>query len=750
MQPLRVLFILLLLFARLSDAAEQPLTEITVQLNWKHQFQYAGFYAAITQGYYKAAGLKVTLRECTHPNHSFLPKLLNGKVQFVVSNSDLIYHALRGKPIVIVANYFKRPALAFLTKPDIHTPLDLNGRVIAGTKNGALQYTTLDALLHLFGIQAQIRNIPPEEQLQGFIDGTLDALSAFSTDEPQRLAQQGVQYNLIRPELFGIQGLDVNVATLRDFAMQHPDIVRKFVQATNRGWRYALRYPANVIDQIMLRWNTQHKSRRALEMEALLTQAHVLARLYPIGSLNRSLFEQVAESYVAAGMAKSTLPLQKALWHEHWEQTQAGTIPLPFCNDPDWPPIDYTTPLGQPDGIAPAFAQALFQQYLPQYQLVHVPTASWHESLHRFANGDCKLLVEAVKTPAREKTMLFTRPYMTYPFLVITRAGTPYINGLDDLRGKTIARQKGSALIELLHKRYPDIHILQTDTTQKAFLAVATGKADAALAIGPVAKNMIAAAGLDNLAINGVTNLTYPIRMAVAKSEPLLLSELDNAIIHFPPHELAKIQARYTVPAERTWIGWHWMTLGLALMAGVVIWFGLRSWRLKRQASLSEEAAERDMLTGAYNRRGLEKRFEHLSALESNEAPLCAMMFDLDHFKQVNDTYGHTVGDAVLRKVANIVMHTIRNTDVFVRWGGEEFLVLCPGMHKDEAYQFAEKLRQHVADTLHASDLPDVTISLGMAQHRRGESLLSFINRLDALLYRAKHNGRNRVECAED
>lgn len=749
MLPIRLLLTLLLLIL-VRCAGAQPPIELTVQLNWKHQFQYAGFYAAITQGYYEQAGLKVHLRECQHPDHSFLPELADGKVQFVVSNSDLIYDALHDEPIVLVANYFKRSALAFLTQADIHSPLDLNGRVIAGTKNGTLHHTTLEALLRLFDIHADIRYMQPEAQLQAFLSGKVDAITAFTTNEPQLLAEKNAQYNLLRPELFGIDGLDVNVATSRAFALRHPAIVRKFIDATNRGWQYALQNPADVIDQIMLRWNTQHKSRRALEYESLLTQAHILPHLYPIGSLNQKLLDQVAESYVAAGMADSVLPLQKALWHENWETAHKGELFLPFCNDPDWPPIDYTTPLGQPDGIAPEFARRLFAEFLPQYKLVHVPTATWQESLHRFADGECKLLVEAVKTPERTRTMLFTRPYLRYPFLVITRAGEPYVNGLESLRGKTIARQKGSALIELLRKRYPDINILETENTQQAFLAVATGQADAALAIGPVAKNMIAASGLSTLVINGVTDLGYPFRMAIAKSEPLLLTQLNDAITRFPRHDLANIQARYTVLTERKWIGWQWIGMGVGFISILLLWLGYRTLRLERHAEHMEDTAERDMLTGAFNRRGLERRFGHLTALESNDAPLCAMMFDLDHFKAINDTYGHAVGDAVLRKIADIVRETIRNTDVFVRWGGEEFLILCPGMHLNEARMLAERLRQRVQDLMRASDLPDVAISIGVTQHHPGESLLDFIVRLDKLLYQAKRNGRNRVEFNPD
>ncbi len=129
MLPTR-LFILFLLLALSRAWGEEPSVHLTVQFEWHHQFQYAGFYAALTQGYYREAGLDVQLRELSDPNEDPAEDLLSKRAQFVVSNSDLIYLILKHKPILIVANYFKRPAFALLTQGDIRSPLDLNGKTI--------------------------------------------------------------------------------------------------------------------------------------------------------------------------------------------------------------------------------------------------------------------------------------------------------------------------------------------------------------------------------------------------------------------------------------------------------------------------------------------------------------------------------------------------------------------------------------------------------------------------------------------
>ncbi len=121
-------------------------------------------------------------------------------------------------------------------------------------------------------------------------------------------------------------------------------------------------------------------------------------------------------------------------------------------------------------------------------------------------------------------------------------------------------------------------------------------------------------------------------------------------------------------------------------------------------------------------------------------------MVDIDHFKAINDTHGHSCGDAVLRAVATTLRHALRPSDALVRLGGEEFLVIC----RQEASQAAaeglgERLRQAVQH-LQSDDLPPVTISIGVALRTPGEGWEAQLERADTALYRAKRNGRNRVE----
>lgn len=163
-----------------------------------------------------------------------------------------------------------------------------------------------------------------------------------------------------------------------------------------------------------------------------------------------------------------------------------------------------------------------------------------------------------------------------------------------------------------------------------------------------------------------------------------------------------------------------------------------------------EMAAGTDRLTGAWNRRRFEEGAAAMMALANRKRdPLPLLLFDLDHFKRINDTYGHDIGDQVLVQVVQTVRSELRASDALTRWGGEEFLILAPGTYLSGATALGEKVRAAVAATLFP-EVGQVTISVGVAEYRPGEPLLEWVRRVDQALYRAKDEGRNRVVTLGD
>ncbi len=171
--------------------------------------------------------------------------------------------------------------------------------------------------------------------------------------------------------------------------------------------------------------------------------------------------------------------------------------------------------------------------------------------------------------------------------------------------------------------------------------------------------------------------------------------------------------------------------------------------RLREANELLRVQATIDVLTGIFNRLQFADFLEHEMQESARYGhPLCLIMFDVDHFKRINDTYGHLVGDDVLRNLVTVVAARVRRTDIFARWGGEEFMILTPHSALESSRRVAETMRSSIA----AQPLPGVpegiTCSFGVAQYARGDTMESFTNRVDIALYRAKRAGRNCVEIA--
>ncbi|PKM21785.1 MAG: GGDEF domain-containing protein [Gammaproteobacteria bacterium HGW-Gammaproteobacteria-14] len=163
------------------------------------------------------------------------------------------------------------------------------------------------------------------------------------------------------------------------------------------------------------------------------------------------------------------------------------------------------------------------------------------------------------------------------------------------------------------------------------------------------------------------------------------------------------------------------------------------------------EIAVRDSLTGLYNRRHFIDRLEEAIALaERSGDSFHLALIDLDHFKKVNDSHGHQVGDNILQRFANIARQTLRRSDVLARYGGEEFIVLFPEGGAEDIAEVLERLRENFSTLIHDDLVAGlrVTLSAGLANWRPGDNADNLTLRADEALYTAKHKGRNRLEVA--
>ena len=171
---------------------------------------------------------------------------------------------------------------------------------------------------------------------------------------------------------------------------------------------------------------------------------------------------------------------------------------------------------------------------------------------------------------------------------------------------------------------------------------------------------------------------------------------------------------------------------------------------IEKEKESWEKSAEIDPLTGVYNRRYMERMLQKILRDYKEFKPISMLFIDIDHFKRVNDTYGHLAGDKVLQELASVLKAHFRDVDIVARYGGEEFVVIMMLSDLLSACKKAEQLRQIVENMrvkLDDGREISITISIGVTMYREGEDIRSFIGRADANLYTAKNSGRNRVVC---
>ena len=257
------------------------------------------------------------------------------------------------------------------------------------------------------------------------------------------------------------------------------------------------------------------------------------------------------------------------------------------------------------------------------------------------------------------------------------------------------------------------------------------------------------------LVITGGVRNTGPLWIYVVPPVVLFFRGLKQGLLQFSIFALAVIvilmypnnlllQAQYSYEFKTRLI-YSFLTVGMLFV--LYEYSRQRTFRILQELSLRfEKQARLDPLSGLQNRRGmLEKlEYEHRRTFRSNKC-LTLMMCDIDHFKLVNDKYGHDIGDNVIKEVGQLFFQGVRKQDTVARWGGEEFLFLLPETTEEQAFVLAEKLRIKVAKQEYLADSTSlsVTVSIGIYQMHPQDSVDHAISRADTNLYRAKKHGRN-------
>lgn len=427
-----------------------------------------------------------------------------------------------------------------------------------------------------------------------------------------------------------------------------------------------------------------------------------------------------------------------------------------ICVDPSWPPLDFIDEEGKHSGLSADLINTISSR--AGVELLLVPTTTWQQSLDYIREGHCQVIPLMNETEEAAKYMDFSQPYFNFATVIATRNEASFIGDYSDLYGKKVALQACFFITEYVKENHPQINIIEVENTREALKLVNEQKAYATIDGLPTIVNTIEALALENIKIVGSVPQENSMKLGVRKDTPLLLSIFSKGI--------ASLTEKEKIGLYRKWfdieVSNQFFNKGLIIKTAVLtvlillflLWRQFTLSKYTRQLRVLNEklryTSTVDHLTKIFNRRSIEKQLAgEVERAQLTERPLTIVIFDIDHFKKINDAYGHISGDQVLEELASLVKSSIRRSDHFGRWGGEEFLIILSDTKQSDAEKMIDKLKHSIGKHNFSID-QSVTASFGVGQYEAGETVTNLLSRVDDCLYRAKNEGRDAIVTASD
>jgi polar amino acid transport system substrate-binding protein len=759
MMGLRKLLILLAFFLfhlEVLDASAVPRERVTLQLQWLDQFQFAGYYMAIEKGFYRDAGLEVALKPF-HPGMCVTEEVLSGRADYGIGRSSLLIDRLKGRPVVALAAIFQSSPNVLLAREDsgIRKISDFRGKRIMLTKD-AQDSITYQAMLNAEGVSFDdVFRLEHSFDLQDLIDGTTDLMACYSSNEPYRMKERKIPVTVFAPKDYGFDFYNDILFTTEQEVQKHPERVQAFLMATIKGWHYAFEHVEESVDLILQRHNTQNKSRKALLHEAIALKKLAFADGHPLGHIAIEKFRAVYDLYRVMGMAPEAWkhtegfiypsPLNAAVTLNEQEQEFLQRHPLTFGSTYyDAPYNVASSSRGFPlNAIAHEMWTKIADKNGIAFHSEYYPTCQEARRAVQKRRADLTFYFNCLEE--KPDKVLLSKPYVTFPNVIATAGSVNYIPNLSALNGHRVAVRSGSAITTELAKHHPEILQVPVATANEAVKLLVRGHVYAVIDLLPLISNVINREGYDTIKISGTTNFNQHLHFMIRSDYPELRTIIDKTIDTIPPQERDTILNRYSELPQSATIDYGLIVKIIATALVLIAALFYRQNILKRHNLALLEMANTDKLTRLHNRlkldRSLEELFEHYRRYHR---PFSLILLDIDDFKQINDYYGHLAGDRALRTLSDLLKNHLRATDIPGRWGGEEFLILCPETEAGGAMQLANHLRESISRTS-IQGIGTLTCSFGVTAIAEGDSSEKVVKRVDDALYKAKNAGKNRV-----
>lgn len=654
-----VLFMLFsssLLYAQQSVKLTQKSDKkIKIIFKWFHQFQFAGYYAALEKGFYAQEGLDVELLE-RNKEKGYVESVLDGDADYGVADAGLLPYRLEGKPVVLVAQIFQHSPLVFLAKSSsgIISPYEMIGKTVMFDKVARSDASLQAMMFDTIGSLDKIKHIPHTFKSEDLFEDKVAVMAAYLSDQPYWFKEKGVGVNIINPQSYGVDFYGDNLFTTQDEVINNPDRVEKVRRATLRGWEYALAHQAEVIDIILKKYNAQNISKDRLEFEAAITERMILLDWVPIGTAEKERFEKVAKAYKRLGYIEDmNIPdnfiYQKNDFYGN-ETDKTGILSklnnkekawlvenkvIKIATDPKWKPIEYRDSKGQMRGISVEYFNKISNILDVKFDFIDLD--SWTQALDIVKRKELHVLSAVQKTEERSKYLRFTEPYLHFPLVIITRNDVAYVTGLEQLADKKVAVVDGYAIEEILRKQYPQIDLVLCRNAIDSLKKLQRQEVYASINNLAVASQYIQDFGYHNLKVSGETGIVSSLSMGVHKDHQMLIGILQKALDSINEKEKKEIFNKWLAVVYE--YKFDYMLMMKVLLVIVIFVFIVGFWNFKLNQEIKRRTKQ--LRQANIDLALSNERYEQLAILSSD------IVWELDKdlvFKYVSDRAVDIIG----------------------------------------------------------------------------------------------------------
>lgn len=739
---------------------------VSLQLKWLHQFQFAGYYAALEKGFYKEAGLNVIIREASSSSEP-IKDVIDGRSDFGVGTTDLLQYRSQGKPVVLLASIFQHSPLAImvLRKSGIMNLHDLVPYPIMIEPHSA----ELFGYFNWEGIDiSKLQLREHTNSIMDLIEGRVMAMSVYETDEPYLMEIKGIDYQIFKPAPSGIDFYGDNLFTTEQQIYDHPDRVKAFVLASLKGWEYAMSHRDEMVD-IILKKYSQRKSRGHLIFEAEQMRKIMMLDTITMGYTNPSRWEKIVKTYRQLNMLPNGYKLKGFFYSEYitppyyifykltifllWAAIILLFMVIPFfiyyrhlqyseeryrlladnLFNVVWTMdlqgrFKYVSPsVIKQRGYTPeeAIQQSLEEILTPEsYELIkenftgYIQTGEITQTkwlLHQLCKDGTCILTEVTLSPMKDAKG------RKIGLIGVSRDVTEQQRAEDILRVRLIAIESTSDAVVITdaegHIEY--INPAFTEITGY-FIDDVLGKTMRILQSGEHSREFY-------------EQLWAAINNGETWRGEIINRRKDNRI-YFEEQTISPVFNK-DGHVERF----------VAIKRDIT--------HKKHLENQLTHKAFYDNLTQLPNRTlFLDRLNQSIQKYVHDDSPFVLFYLDLDEFKEINDIYGHDHGDFVLQEVSNRLRNLLRKCDTVARFGGDEFLILLLDIENQHIVtQLAEKVITAISKPISLDNHEfHISVSIGVSQFPKdGKTAEKLLQIADKRMYCAKNSGKNRI-CYSD